>query len=333
MAATDMEVYVDVSDRRQSLTSTAPPAGGAVEGDHLMRVFVTGASGWIGSAVVDDLLAAGHEVTGLARSDASAAALEARNAHVRRGDLDDLDSIRAGAKDAEAVIHLANKHDWADPAATNAAERAAVRTIGDTLVGTDHPFLVASGVAGIALGRPVTEADPSPFHGPDAPRAGSENLALEYVDRGVRAVSLRFAPTVHGAGDHGFVGLIAAVAREKGVSGYPGDGTNRWAAVHRTDAARMVTLGLRKAPAGSRLHATAEEGVPTRAIAEAIGRAFDLPVASIAPDDVQDHFGFIGGFFGMDLSATSTATRDLLDWTPTGPTLIEDIDAGAYSAR
>ena len=298
-----------------------------------MRVFVTGASGWIGSAVVDDLLAAGHEVTGLARSDASAAALEAKGGHVRRGDLDDLDSIRVGAQDAEAVIHLANKHDWSNPAASNAAERAAVQTIGDALVGTGRPFLLASGVAALTQGRPAAEDDASPFHGPGSPRGGSENLALEFVDRGVHTVSLRFAPTVHGTGDHGFIATIAAIARQKGVSGYPGDGTNRWAAVHRVDAARLVTLGLHKAPAGARLHAVAEEGVPTREIAQAIGRAFDLPVTSIAADDIQNHFGWIGTFFSMDLSATSAATRELLGWTPTGPTLIEDLDAGAYSAR
>jgi nucleoside-diphosphate-sugar epimerase len=297
-----------------------------------MRVFVTGASGWIGSAVVDELLAAGDEVTGLARSDASAAALQAKGARVLRGDLDDLASLRAGAQDAEAVIHLANKHDWSDPAASNAAERAAVQAIGDVLAGTDRPFLLASGVAALTQGRPAHEDDASPFHGPDSPRGGSENLALEFVDRGVRTVSLRFAPTVHGHGDHGFIAIIAAVARAKGVSGYPGDGTNRWAAVHRSDAARLVGLGLAKAPAGARLHAVAEDGVPTREIAEAIGRAFDLPVTSIEPGDVQAHFGWIGTFFGMDLAATSHRTRELLGWVPTGPTLRQDIDAGAYSA-
>ena len=298
-----------------------------------MRIFVTGASGWIGAATVDELLAAGHEVTGLARSDASAAALRAKGVHVRRGDLDDLASIRAGAEAAEAVIHLANKHDWSNPAASAAAERAAVQTIGDALAGTGRPFLFASGVAGLTQGRPATEDDPSPFHGPDSPRGGSENLALEFVGRGVHAVSLRFAPTVHGTGDHGFIAIIAAVARGKGVSGYPGDGTSRWAAVHRSDAARLVALGLAKAPAGACLHAVAEDGIPTRDIAEAIGRAFGLPVASIAPDDVQGHFGWIGTFFGMDRAATSTLTRELLGWAPEGPTLIEDIDAGAYPAR
>ncbi len=298
-----------------------------------MNVFVTGASGWIGFATVDELLAAGHQVTGLARSDASAAALAAKSAGVLRGDLDDLGSIRAGAAGADAVIHLANKHDWSNPAASNAAERAAVQTIGDTLVGSDRPFLLASGVAALTNGRPATEEDASPFHGPESPRGGSENLALEFVDRGVHTVSLRFAPTVHGGGDHGFIAAIAAIARQKGVSGYPGAGTNRWAAVHRFDAARLVALGLEKAPAGARLHAVAETGIPSRDIAEAIGRAFGLPVASIDTDDVPDHFGWIGTFFGMDLSATSTGTRELLGWTPTGPTLIQDLDAGAYSAR
>jgi nucleoside-diphosphate-sugar epimerase len=297
-----------------------------------MRVFVTGASGWIGSATVDELLAAGHEVTGLARSDASAAALRAKGARVRRGDLDDLASLRAGAEAAEAVIHLANKHDWSNPANSVTAEVGAVQTIGDALAGTGRPFLLASGVAGLTRGMPATENDPSPFHGPDSPRGGSENLALDFIDRGVHTVALRFAPTVHGVGDHGFVAMIAAVAREKGVSGYVGDGTSRWAAVHRSDAARLVALGLEKAPAGARLHAVAEEGVPSREIAEAIGRALGLPVTSIAPDDVPGHFGFIGTFFSMDLAATSAATRELLGWAPMGPTLIEDLDAGAYTA-
>lgn len=298
-----------------------------------MRVFVTGASGWIGSATVDELLEAGHDVTGLARSEPSAATLQAKGVRVRRGDLDDLDSIRAGVEEADAVIHLANKHDFTNPAASNAAERGAVQTICDTLAGSGRPFLLASGVAGINVGRPGTEDDALTAHGPDSPRGGSENLALEYVDRDVHTVPLRFAPTVHGVGDHGFIAVIAGIARQKGVSGYPGDGSNRWAAVHRTDAARMVALGLQKAPAGSRLHAVAEQGVSTREIAEAIGRALDLPVASIAADDVADHFGWIGRYFAMDLQATSTITRDLLGWTPTGPTLLEDLAAGAYSAH
>ncbi|MEP6561480.1 MAG: 3-beta hydroxysteroid dehydrogenase, partial [Nakamurella sp.] len=185
----------------------------------------------------------------------------------------------------------------------------------------------------LAQGRPSNESDLSPFHGAESPRGGAENLAFEFVDRGVRALSLRFAPTVHGTGDHGFIAAIAAIARQQGVSGYPADGTNRWAAVHRSDAARLIAVGLERAPAGARLHAVAEEGVRTREIAEAIGRAFDLPVASIEPDDVQDHFGWIGSFFAMEMSATSVATRELLAWVPAGPTLIQDLDTGAYAER
>ena len=295
-----------------------------------MRVFVTGASGWIGSATVDELLFAGHSVLGLARSDASAAALEAKGATVLRGDLDDLDAIRKGAADADGVVHLANKHDWANPAASNAAERGAVEAIAETLVDTGRPLVLASGVAGLAKGRPSTEEDPSPFHGPDAPRGGSENLALEYAARGVRTVSARFAPTVHGDRDHGFIAAIVAAAREKGVSAYVGDGTHRWAAVHRADAVRLVRIGLERASAGTRLHAVAEEGVPTKVIAEAIGDDLGLPVTSVAADDAVDHFGFIGAFFAMDLSASSERTRARFGWEPTGPTLVEDIEAGAY---
>ncbi len=297
-----------------------------------MRVFVTGASGWIGSATVDELLAAGHEVTGLARSDASAAALEAKGVRVRRGDLDDLDSIRAGAEDAEAVIHLANKHDWSNPAASAAAERAAVadhrrrRWSAPTGPSCSPPAWPASPRAGRAP-RPTHHRSTARTHRAAAARTSRSSSSTAAS----AAVSLRFSPTVHGAGDHGFIAAIAAVAREKGVSGYPGDGANRWAAVHVSDAARLVALGLAKAPAGSRLHAVAEEGVPTREIAEAIGRAFGLPVASIAPDDVPGHFGWIGTFFGMDLAASSAVTRELLGWTPVGPTLIEDIDAGGYA--
>jgi nucleoside-diphosphate-sugar epimerase len=295
-----------------------------------MRVFVTGASGWIGSAVVDELLAAGHEVEGLARSEASAASLAAKGVRVRRGDLDDLDGIRAGAEAAEAVIHLANKHDFTRPADTARAEREAVRTIGDALTGSGRPFLLASGVAGMSQGRKVTEEDPSPFHGPDSPRGGSENLALEYVGRGVHTVSVRYSTTVHGEGDHGFLAVLTAVAREKGVAGYVGEGTNRWPAVHRSDAARITRLGLEKAPAGTLLHAVGEEGVPAREIAEAIGRGLGVPVASIAPEDVQDHFGWIGPIFALDILASSTRTQELLGWTPSGPSLVEDLDAGHY---
>lgn len=295
-----------------------------------MHVFVTGASGWIGSATVTELLDAGHTITGLARSDASAAALTAKGAAVLRGDLGDLDLIRSGAEAAEGVIHLAYNHDWSDTAGAGATNRAVVQTIGDALAGTGRPLLVASGVA-LLPSKPATEDDAVPFSGPDAPRGGAESLAFDYADQGVRSVALRFAPTVHGTGDHGFIAVLAAIAREKGVSGYPGDGSNGWSAVHVSDAARAIALGLEKAPARSPLHVVTEESVPSGKIAEAIGRAFDLPVVPIPDDQLDDHFGWIGQFFAMDLSARSTKTRELLGWTPTGPDLITDLNSGAYA--
>ncbi|GIE80645.1 oxidoreductase [Actinoplanes philippinensis] len=296
-----------------------------------MRVFVTGATGWIGSHTVDELLAAGHQVTGLARSDAGETSLRAKGARPLRGDLDDLDALRRGTEDADAVVHLANKHDWANPAESNRAERAAVETLAEALTGSDRPFVLASGLASLALGRPSTESDPSPFSGPDAPRGGAENLALEYVERGVRTIAARFSPTVHGTGDHGFIAYLVAAARRTGVSGYVGDGTSAWSAVHVDDAARLVRLALEQAPAGTRLHVVAEEAVTTRAIAEAIGRHLNLPAKPVAAEDAVDHFGFIGRFFALDMSASSAVTRAAFGWQPTGPTLAEDLAAGAYA--
>ncbi|MCW2542311.1 MAG: 3-beta hydroxysteroid dehydrogenase [Frankiales bacterium] len=290
-----------------------------------MRVFVTGASGWIGSAVVDELLAAGHDVIGLVRSDSSATVVQAKGATLLRGDLDDLDALRRGAAEADATVHLANKHDWSNPAESNRAERVAVETIAGALVGTDRSFVVASGVL-------AAETEPSPFVGPDSMRGGSENRAFDFIDQGVRAIAARFAPTVHGMRDHGFIAYITDVARRTGVSAYVGDGSNAWAAVHRSDAARLVRLGLEKAPAGARLHAVAEDAVRTRVIAEAIGTRLGLPVTSIAPEEADDHFGFIGQFFGRNMSSSSVLTRTTYGWDPTGPTLVEDILAGAYDA-
>lgn len=296
-----------------------------------MRVFVTGASGWIGSAVTDELLAHRYEVVGLARSDEAAAALEAKGAKAHRGDLDDLDSLAWPAAVADGVIHLAFKHDFSDFAGAGRSENAAVRRMLDTMEGSGRPFLLASGMASDITGRPMTEDDASPHHGADSMRGGSENLALEYAGRGVRPVALRFAPTVHGAGDHGFTATLTKIAKERGAAGYIGDGSTRWAAVHRGDAARMVRLALEKAPAGSRVHAAAESGIPSRDIAAAIGKYLGVPVVSVPPEDAPAHFGWIARFFGRDLAASSARTQELLGWHPTGPTLLEDIAAGAYA--
>lgn len=299
-----------------------------------MRVFVTGASGWIGSAAVPELLDAGHDVVGLARSEASAASLTAAGVEVRRGDLDDLAALRAGAEDADAVLHLAFKHDFGDMAGSGRTERAAVEAFGDVLAGSDRPLLLASGIAGIAPGRLLTEDLASPYATADAPRGASETYALGLAERGVRPVALRFAPTVHGTGDHGFVAELVRVARERGVAGYVGDGSNRWPAVHRSDAGRLIALALARAAAQGDVpvvHAVGEEGVPARDIAEAIGRALGVPAAPVAAEDAAAHFGWIGGFFALDLPASSALTRERLGWRPTGPTLLEDLAAGAYT--
>lgn len=297
-----------------------------------MRVFVTGATGWIGSATTAELLRAGHQVVGLARSDAPAESLEHQGAEVLRGDLDDLTSLKHGAVAADGVIHLANKHDWANPAQSDRAERAAVETMLEALVGTGKPLLVANGLSGIAPGRIVHETDPSPALGPDSDRGGSENLVLDHAAHGVRGVAVRFAPSVHGQGDWGFVTFLAAAARRQGVSGYIDDGSAVWSAVHRSDAARLLRLALENAPAGTRVHAVAEEAVPTRAIAEALGRALDLPVTSVPREAAEAHFGVVAHFFGQTLAGSNALTRRLLQWEPTGPTLLEDIASGAYSA-
>jgi nucleoside-diphosphate-sugar epimerase len=295
-----------------------------------MNVFMTGASGWIGSAAVPELLAAGHHVRGIARSERSAIALRAAGVEPVAGDLDQLDVLRAEAERADAVIHLANKHDWSNPAESNRAERAAVETFVTALEGSGKPFLLASGTA-MVLGRTLTELDANPYSGPEAPRGGAEALAMEYADRGVHSVALRFAPTVHGAGDHGFLARLVQTARERGVSGYVGDGSNRWAAVHRFDAGRLVALALAKVSAGSAVHAVAEL-LTTRSIAEAIGAALGVPVGSVDPDRVTEHFGWLGAIFALDLPASAALTRERFGWTPTHPTLAEDLAAGAYTA-
>jgi nucleoside-diphosphate-sugar epimerase len=294
-----------------------------------MRVFVTGASGWIGSATVAELLDAGHQVVGLARSERAAEAIAALGAEVRRGELDDLDALRAGAAASEGVVHLGYNHDFSRMDDAARTDRAAIEAIGETLAGSDRPLLIASGTLGLTSGRVATEQDLPPD--PEVhPRVGNALVALSYGDRGVRALVVRFAPTVHGEGDHGFVARLVEIAREKGVSGYVGDGSNRWPAVHRLDAGRLVRLAVEDAQAGSVLHATAEDGVPARAIAEAIGRGLGVPAVSIAAEQAGEHFGWLGGFFGADAPASSTATRAMLGWKPAQPGLIEDLDAGSY---
>ncbi|MET4647583.1 SDR family oxidoreductase [Streptomyces sp. NPDC006539] len=307
-----------------------------------MRVFITGASGWIGSAVVPELIGAGHQVVGLARSDASAAALVEAGAEVRRGTLDDLDTLRSAAADADGVIHLAFKHDIAfsggfEDAAD--ADRRAIDTFGEVLTGSDRPFLIASGTLGLAPGRVATEQDgqgsgPDGAHlvGGPAKRLANAQATVALADRGVRSSVVRLPPTVHGDGDHGFLATVVAIAREKGVSGYIGDGDNRWPAVHRSDAAHLFRLALESAPAGSTLHAIADEGVPIRAVAEVIGRHLGLPAASVSPDDAPGHFSWLAGFLGMDSPASSSHTRELLGWQPSRSGLIDDLDKGHYFA-
>jgi nucleoside-diphosphate-sugar epimerase len=290
-----------------------------------MQVFVTGASGFIGSAVVAELIAAGHDVVGLARSDSSADALAAAGATVHRGDLDDLDSLRAGAANADGVIHLAFIHDFDNYAGAGDTDRRAIETIGETLAGSDRPFVVTSGMVGFPAGRVLTENDAAD---PAFPRASE--TALSFSSRGVRVSALRLPPSVHGEHDHGFVPRLIATAYEKGVSAYPGDGSNRWPAVHRFDAARLFRLALEAAPAGARLHAVGDEGIPVRDIADVIGRQLQVPVTGVPLENATAHFGWLGGFFSLDLPASSAATRELLGWDPTHPGLLDDLERRHY---
>ncbi len=290
-----------------------------------MRVFVTGASGFVGSAVVRELINSGHQVTGLARSDSSAVKLAAAGAQVHRGSLGDLDSLRAGAAAADGVAHLAFVHDFENYVEAANIDRSAIAAIGEVLAGTGRPFVVTSGLAGFGLGRPLTEEDAA---APESPRVSEEALVL--ADRGVRVSAVRLAPSVHGEGDHGFVPRLIEIARAKGVSAYPGDGSNRWPAVHRLDAAQLFRLALENTPAGARLHGVAEGGIPVRDIAEVIGRHLGLPVESVPVEQAFDHFGWLGGFFALDLPASSTLTQERLDWHPVHPGLIADLEKGHY---
>jgi nucleoside-diphosphate-sugar epimerase len=296
-----------------------------------MRVFITGATGYIGSAVVRELLGTGHQVLGLARSDAAAAALTAAGAAVHRGNLNDLESLRDGAATADGVIHTAfnNFSETTDMAASVQADLRAVETIGTALEGSGKPFVVTSATFLLArLGLLGTEEDVSDSA---VPRAAAENAAIALAERGVRSSVVCNALSVHGEGDtRGFVSSLIGIARAKGVSAFVGDGANRWPAVHRLDAARLYRLAVEAAPAGSRLHGAAEEGVPFKAIAEVIGRHLNLPVVSIAAEDAGAHFGFLSAFVSADNPTSSALTQQRLGWRPEGPGLIADLEQGYY---
>jgi nucleoside-diphosphate-sugar epimerase len=298
-----------------------------------MRVFVTGASGWVGSAVVPELVTAGHEVTGLARSDSSAAAIEAAGARARRGSLDDLDTVRSAAAAAEGVIHLAFSNDFGDFAAAAAGELRAIEAIGDVLAGSGKPFAAVSGTLAltvIAPGRLGTE-DIEP--GPEAaslPRIGSEIVVLKMASRGVRSSIVRLSPTQHGDGDRGFVARLIDIARDTGVSAYVGDGANRWPATARLDTARLFRLAVEKAPPGSVLHAAAEEGIPLRDIASVIGRQLGVQATSLSAQEAGGHFGFLAAAVSADNPTSSERTRALVGWEPSRPGLIADLEEGFY---
>jgi len=293
------------------------------KGEVAMRVFLTGASGFIGSAVIPELMSAGHQVLGLARSDAAAQSLIALGAQVHRGDLEDLESLRSGAAASDGVIHCAFNHDFSTYVANCEADRRAVEALGSALAGSGRPLIVTSGTALLTPGRLGTEED---TFAPTFPRAASEEATEAAAARGVRASAVRLAPSVHDPSKHGLVTMMIALAREKGVSAYVGDGLNRWPAVHRLDAAHLFRLALEKGTAGARYHGVAEEGVAIRDIADIIGRRLKVPVVAKTPEEAANHFGFLAFFVGVDGPVSSAQTQQRLGWRPTQPGLISDLE-------
>ena len=294
-----------------------------------MRVFLTGATGFIGSAIVKELTEAGHQVLGFARSDASAASLKAAGVEVHRGALEDLDSLKRGAQTCDGVIHTAFIHDFSQFMVNVETDRRAVEAIVSALQDSGKPLVITSGSMMVAHGRPATEQD-APMS-VEVPRAASEAMVLA-TDRGVRGSVVRLAPTVHGAGDHGFVPRLINIARETGLSAYVGDGANVWPAVHRLDAAHLYRLALENAEPGTRLHGIAEEGIPFRAIAEAIGAGLGVPVRSLTVDEAPAHFDFLARFVATDNPVSSAITRKSLGWHPEGPDLLSDMRDNGYFA-